>query len=182
VPGHHLQTARAAELKNLPRFRRAAEYAAYSEGWGLYAESLGPDLGLYKDPNSRFGALSWEMMRACRLVVDTGMHAHGWTRAQSIRYLVDNAGIAEDFAAAEVDRYIVTPAQALAYKIGELKLKQLKARAQDRLGERFDIRKFHNAVLDDGELPLTVLEARIDEWIAQQASAGTSGTKTKGAR
>jgi uncharacterized protein (DUF885 family) len=181
VPGHHLQTARAAELKNLPRFRRAAEYAAYSEGWGLYAESLGAELGLYKDPYSRFGALGWEMMRACRLVVDTGMHAFGWTREQSIRYLVDNAGIAEDFAAAEVDRYIVTPAQALAYKIGELKLKQLKARAQEKLGDRFDIRKFHNAVLDDGELPLTVLEARIDEWIAQQASAGRSG-KTKGAR
>jgi uncharacterized protein (DUF885 family) len=173
-----LQTARAAELKNLPRFRRAGNYTAYIEGWGLYAESLGPDLGLYKDPYSRFGALSWEMMRACRLVVDTGMHAYGWTRAQSIRYLVDNAGIAEDFAAAEVDRYIVTPGQALAYKIGELKLRQLKARAQEKLGERFDIRTFHNAMLDDGDLPLTVLETRIDEWIAQQARAG----KTKGAR
>jgi uncharacterized protein (DUF885 family) len=182
VPGHHLQTARAAELKNLPRFRRVAEYVAYSEGWGLYAESLGPELGLYKDPYSRFGALSWEMMRACRLVVDTGMHVYGWTREQSIRYLVENAGIAENFAAAEVDRYIITPAQALAYKIGELKLQQLKARAQAALGEFFDIRTFHNAVLDDGELPLTVLEARIDEWIALQARAARTRGKAKETR
>lgn len=175
VPGHHLQTARAQEIKGLPAFRRMGFFVAYAEGWALYAESLGPDLGLYQDPYSRFGALAWEMVRACRLVVDTGMHALGWSRAQAIRYLVDNAFIADGFAVAEVDRYIVQPAQALAYKIGELKLKELRSRAQSVLGDRFDLRRFHNAVLDDGALPLTVLEARIDEWIAQQAR--TSGRR-----
>ncbi len=175
VPGHHLQTARAQELEGLPAFRRAGFFTAYVEGWALYAESLGPALGLYKDPASRFGALSWEMMRACRLVVDTGIHTLGWSRAQAIRYLTDNAFIADGYAAAEVDRYIVWPAQALAYKIGELKIQQLKARSQSALGERFDIRRFHNALLDDGALPLTVLEARIDEWIAQQSRPSRPG-------
>jgi uncharacterized protein (DUF885 family) len=173
VPGHHLQTARAQELKGLPAFRRAGFFVAYAEGWALYAESLGPELGMYQDPASRFGALSWEMMRACRLVVDTGIHTLGWSRAQAIRYLTDNAFIADGYAAAEVDRYVVGPAQALAYKIGELKIKELKARAQSALGERFDIRRFHNALLDDGALPLTVLEARIDEWIAREARPAT---------
>ena len=165
VPGHHLQIARAQELKGLPQFRRTAWYTAYGEGWALYAESLGNEMGMYGDPYSKFGQLSIEMWRACRLVVDTGLHAFGWTRDQSIRYLVDNAGIAESAAIAETDRYILNPGQALGYKIGELRIKALRAKAQTALGDRFDIRRFHNALLDDGALPLTLLEARIDEWI-----------------
>ena len=168
VPGHHLQSARAQEIRGLPTFRRNAFYNAYGEGWALYAESLGTALGVYRDPYSRFGALSWEMVRACRLVIDTGIHAFGWTRARSIAYMMENTGLQKGFATAEIDRYIASPAQALGYKIGELKIVELRDRARAALGERFDIRHFHNAVLDDGSLPLTVLEARIDEWIATQ--------------
>ena len=168
VPGHHLQTARAQEMKDLPRFRRTAWYVAYGEGWALYAESLGYEMGFYKDPYQRFGALVNEALRASRLVVDTGLHTMGWTREQAIRYMVENAGSNEAYATAEVDRYIVWPAQALGYKVGELKIKALRARAKAALGDRFDIRRFHNAILDDGALPLTVLEARIDEWIAAE--------------
>ena len=166
VPGHHLQTARALELKDLPSFRKALFLPAYGEGWALYAESLGDELGVYDDPYQKYGYLSSEMFRACRLVVDTGIHAFGWTRDRAIRYLVDNAGITEPFAVAEVDRYYVNPGQALAYKLGELKIKGLRARAERELGPRFDIRRFHNALIDDGALPLSVLETRIDEWIA----------------
>jgi uncharacterized protein (DUF885 family) len=168
VPGHHLQTARAQELKDLPLFRRSAWYVAYGEGWALYSESLGYEMGFYKDPYMRFGALVNEALRACRLVVDTGLHTMGWTREQAIRYMVDNAGVNEAYATAEVDRYIVWPAQALGYKVGELKIKALRAKAKAALGERFDLRRFHNAILDDGALPLTVLESRIDEWIARE--------------
>jgi uncharacterized protein (DUF885 family) len=177
VPGHHLQNARAQEIKDLPAFRRAGWYVAYGEGWALYAESLGPEVGLLQDPYSKMGALSWEAVRACRLVVDTGLHAFGWTRDKAIHYMVENAGINEGFAAAEVDRYIVTPGQALGYKIGELKIKELRAKAQAALGDKFDIRHFHNALLDDGPLPLTLLEKRIDEWIAAQAAAGKRFSK-----
>lgn len=172
VPGHHLQVARALELKGLPEFRRAGFYVAYGEGWALYAESLGYEMGFYTDPYNRFGALSSEMLRACRLVVDTGLHTRDWGREQAIRYLVDNAGIAEAFAAAEVDRYINNPGQALGYKIGELKIKALRAKAAAELGERFDVRRFHNALLDDGALPLDVLERRIAEWISAQQKIG----------
>jgi uncharacterized protein (DUF885 family) len=175
VPGHHLQNARARELEGLPLFRRSGWYVAYGEGWALYAESLGYEMGMYKDPYSRFGALSGEMLRACRLVIDTGLHAFGWTREQSIRYLAENSGVHPDFAAAEVDRYIVLPGQALGYKIGELKIKALRAKARAALGDKFDIRRFHNAVLDDGALPLTVLESRIDEWIAIQKTIQKKG-------
>lgn len=171
APGHHLQTARAQEIRGLPAFRRMGWYVAYGEGWALYAESLGPLLGLYREPASRFGALRWEMLRACRLVVDTGLHAFDWTREQAVQYLVDNAHLARGFAEAEVDRYIADPGQALGYKIGELKIKALRAKAQAALGERFDLRRFHNAVLDDGPLPLTLLERRIDDWIAAQQRA-----------
>jgi uncharacterized protein (DUF885 family) len=171
VPGHHLQNSRALELKGLPSFRRAAGYVAYGEGWALYAESLGDEMGMYRDPYSKFGQLSAEMFRACRLVVDTGLHAFAWTREQAIRYLVENAGLQDGFAAAEVDRYVVMPGQALGYKIGELKIKALRAKAQEALGGKFDLRRFHNAILDDGALPLNLLEFRIDEWIGREQAA-----------
>ncbi|HEX4598635.1 MAG TPA: DUF885 domain-containing protein [Burkholderiaceae bacterium] len=170
VPGHHLQIARAQELKDLPDFRRFGFFVAYSEGWGLYAESLGDEMGFYADPYSKFGQLSGEMMRACRLVVDTGLHAFGWERDRAILYLIDNAGLNEDFAKSEVDRYIVWPGQALGYKIGELRIKALRAKAKAALGDRFDLRRFHNALIDDGPLPLDALESRIDEWIAARKS------------
>ena len=168
VPGHHLQIARAQELQGLPNFRRNGFYSAYSEGWGLYAESLGEDLGLYKDPYSKFGRLNHEIFRACRLVVDTGMHSLGWTRQQAIDYMSQNSGLPEGQIIAEVDRYIVWPGQALGYKLGELKIMELKAKARAALGQKFDIRKFHNALIDDGPMPLDLLEQRIDEWINTQ--------------
>jgi uncharacterized protein (DUF885 family) len=168
VPGHHLQVARAQELKGLPEFRRNALYNAYVEGWALYAESLGDDLGLYKDPYSKFGRLNGEIHRACRLVVDTGMHALGWTRDQAITYMQANTSLSDTFIVAEIDRYIVWPGQALGYKLGELKIKELRAKASKVLGPKFDIRRFHNALIDDGPLPLNVLETRIDAWIETQ--------------
>jgi uncharacterized protein (DUF885 family) len=172
VPGHHLQNARAQELEGLPFFRRIAWYVAYGEGWALYAESLGYDMGFFKDPYQDFGHLQGEMLRACRLVVDTGIHQFGWTRAQSIAYMVDNGAASPEFAEAEVDRYIVWPSQALGYKVGQLKIMALRDKAKAALGERFDIRGFHNAVLDDGALPLSVLESRIDDWIASEKAKG----------
>jgi len=168
VPGHHLQIARAQELRALPQFRRHSLLVAYAEGWALYAESLGEALGLYADPYSRFGRLTWEMVRACRLVIDTGIHAFGWDRTRAIDYMMANTGLTESFAAAEIDRYIATPGQALGYKLGELRIKALRDKSKAALGERFDIRRFHNALLDDGALPLDVLDARIDAWIARE--------------
>ncbi len=168
VPGHHLQIARAQELRHLPEFRRNASYTAYVEGWALYAESLGSDMGFYTDPYSRFGQLTYEMWRACRLVVDTGLHHLGWTRQQAIDYLQENTAKTEQDMAVEVDRYIVWPGQALAYKIGELKIKELRAKAERELSSPFDLRRFHNALLDNGPLPLALLEHEIDAWIEAQ--------------
>ena len=172
VPGHHLQIARAQELRHLPDFRRNASYTVYVEGWALYAESLGSSMGFYADPYSRFGQLTYEMWRACRLVVDTGMHQFGWTRQQAVDYLRENTAKTEQDIVVEVDRYIVWPGQALAYKIGELKIKELRAKAERALQSRFDLRRFHNALLDYGALPLALLEREIEGWIEAQKATG----------
>ena len=167
-PGHHFQISIQREQKNLPRFRRFGGYTAYSEGWGLYAESLGPELGVYKDPYQYFGRLEGELFRAIRLVVDTGLHSKGWTREQVLEYIDANSATSDARRIAETERYIAIPGQAVAYKIGQLKISELRARAERELGDRFDVRKFHTAVLADGALPLDVLEAKIDRWIAAQ--------------
>jgi len=174
VPGHHLQSARAREIGNLPEFRRQGFYTAYGEGWALYAETLGERFGLYDAPEDRFGHLQAQSFRAARLVVDTGLHALGWTRAQAIDYMVREVGESPVFVESEVDRYLSQPGQALAYMVGQLKIIELRDRAQATLGARFDLRRFHNAVLDQGPLPLNVLERYIDEWIATQAAGASS--------
>jgi len=167
-PGHHFQISIQREQQGLPKFRRFGGYTAYSEGWGLYAESLGPELGMYTDPYQYFGRLEGELWRAIRLVVDTGLHSKGWTREQVLEYMDANSSAAEARRVSETERYMAIPGQALAYKIGQLKLSELRARAEKELGPRFDIRKFHTAVLIDGALPLDVLEAKVDRWIASQ--------------
>jgi uncharacterized protein (DUF885 family) len=165
VPGHHIQLSIAQEMENVPEFRKHESYTAFVEGWGLYSEGLGRDMGFYKDPYSNFGRLTYEMWRAIRLVVDTGMHSMGWTRQQAIDYFMANASKNQHDITVEVDRYIVWPGQALAYKIGQLKLKELRTYATKELGEKFDIRAFHDEVLGNGALPLDVLEKRIKEWV-----------------
>ena len=170
VPGHHLQIARASELGALPPFRRDGGYTVYAEGWALYAETLGSQLGLYRDHYSRFGHLQAQAFRAARLMVDTGLHALGWTRGQAVDFMVERTGRDREFVATEVDRYYSNPGQALAYMIGQLKIIELRERAQARLGARFDIRRFHNALLDQGAVPLPVLERLVDEWVTAQAA------------
>jgi prolyl oligopeptidase len=171
MPGHHLQIALQMELGNMPDFRRFSGFTAFTEGWGLYSESLGYELGLYKDPYSRFGALTYEMWRAVRLVVDTGMHYKGWTRQQAIDFFKANAAKTELDIVNEIDRYIGWPGQALAYKIGQLKMLELRRLAEDTLGDDFDIRAFHDTLLGGGALPLEVLEIRMQRWLAEQLAS-----------
>jgi uncharacterized protein (DUF885 family) len=167
VPGHHLQIALQQELTGLPEFRRFASEGAFVEGWALYAERLGLEAGFYKDPYSDFGRLTYEMWRACRLVVDTGLHAKGWSRAEALEYLENNTALSLHEVQTETDRYISWPAQALCYKMGELKIRALRREAEEALGDRFDVRAFHDAVLENGAVPLSVLEDQVRAWIAR---------------
>ncbi len=171
APGHHFQIAYAQEMEGLPRFRRFGGYGAYAEGWGLYAERLGKEMGFYEDPYSDFGRLSTELWRAVRLVTDTGLHAKRWSREQAIDYFRQNSLLSERDIVKEVERYLTNPGQATSYKIGELKIMELRARAQTALGDRFDIRDFHAVVLGSGSVPLDVLEDQVDAWIAAGGGA-----------
>jgi uncharacterized protein (DUF885 family) len=153
----------------VPEFRKQVGYSAYVEGWALYSESLGEEVGLLKDPYSKFGQLTYEMWRAVRLVVDTGMHSMGWTREQSIQFFKDNTGKTDQDITVEVDRYIVWPGQALAYKLGQLEIRKLRNEAEKKLGANFDVRKFHDAVLENGALPLNVLKSQVMAWLGAQA-------------
>jgi len=168
VPGHHLQISLSQEMGDLPAFRRFGGYTAFVEGWGLYAESLGEEMGFYADPYAKFGQLTYEMWRAVRLVIDTGLHSMGWSREQAINYFKQNAGKNEHDIVVEVDRYIVTPGQALAYKLGELKFKELRAFATKELGAKFDVRLFHDQVLKNGAVPLSLLDEQVRAWVAEQ--------------
>ncbi|MGB6031246.1 MAG: DUF885 domain-containing protein, partial [Bacteroidota bacterium] len=165
VPGHHFQIAIQMEATELPKLHRIPEFTAYVEGWALYTEDLGKDLGVYRDPYSYFGKLSGEMWRAIRLVVDTGIHTRGWTRNEALAYMLDNSATSVVTANTEVDRYIVVAGQALSYKVGQLKIRELRSKAEDQLGDRFDIRAFHDEILRDGALPLEVLEAKMNRWL-----------------
>ncbi len=167
VPGHHLQISIAQELQDLPDFRKNSSYTAFVEGWGLYSESLGEEMGFYKDPYSKFGRLTYEMWRAIRLVVDTGLHSMGWTRDQAIDFFREYAAKTDQDIVVEVDRYIVWPGQALGYKMGQLKIRELRTQAEQQLGPRFDIRQFHDVVLGHGAVPLDVLERQVNHWVSR---------------
>jgi uncharacterized protein (DUF885 family) len=167
VPGHHLQISIAQELQGLPEFRKNSSYTAFVEGWGVYSESLGDEMGFYTNPYSKFGQLTYEMWRAVRLVVDTGLHSMGWTRDQAIQFFSANAAKTEQDITVEVDRYIVWPGQALGYKMGQLKIRDLRASSSRELGTKFDLRKFHDLVLGEGAVPLDVLERRVQAWVSE---------------
>ncbi|HUD96526.1 MAG TPA: DUF885 domain-containing protein [Woeseiaceae bacterium] len=173
IPGHHFQISIQQELEDLPRFRRFGGYTAFSEGWGLYAESLGKELGVYTDPYQYFGALNAELWRAIRLVVDTGLHDQGWSRQEVLDFMYANSAVKEARAVSEAERYMAIPGQALAYKVGQLKLLDLREYAQEKLGDAFDIKEFHSMILTDGPLPLQLLEAKVERWIEGQGGAGT---------
>ena len=168
VPGHHLQIALQQEMELAPFRRNFTSYTAFTEGWALYSEGLGEEMGVYNTPERRMGELSYQMWRACRLVVDTGIHAFGWDKARAIQYMRDNTALTDTNIEAEVNRYISWPGQALGYMIGRLKIIELRRRAEAALGERFDLRRFHDAVLRNGSVPLDVLESEIDAWIAAE--------------
>ncbi len=170
VPGHHLQSALAQEMENLPEFRRSLYLSAFGEGWGLYSEWLGVEAGIYDGPYENFGRLTYEMWRACRLVVDTGLHAKGWTRDQAMEYMASNTALSLHEVRTETDRYISWPGQALAYKLGELKIKELRRRTEEALGERFDVREFHDVVLGNGSVPLAVLSRIVERYIEQKTA------------
>jgi uncharacterized protein (DUF885 family) len=170
-PGHHFQISIQQELTDLPRFRRFNGYVSYSEGWALYAESIGKELGVFTDPYQWYGRLADEMLRAMRLVVDTGLHAKGWSREQAIKYMLENSSMAESDVISEVERYIVWPGQALGYKLGQLHISALRAKAQTQLGGSFDVRDFHSQVLRDGAVPMDVLTTKIDRWIEAKRPA-----------
>jgi uncharacterized protein (DUF885 family) len=168
IPGHHFQISLAQENADLPNFMRFGGNTAFVEGWALYAETLWDELGMETDPYQRFGGLNDEMLRAMRLVVDTGLHAKGWTREQAIQYMLDNSSMAESDVIAEVERYIVWPGQALGYKLGQLHISALRSRAQSQLGNRFDVREFHSQILRDGAVPMNVLTTKVDRWVASK--------------
>jgi uncharacterized protein (DUF885 family) len=175
VPGHHLQIALQRENTELPRFRQLASYTAFVEGWALYAEHLGDEAGIYRSGHDKLGMLRMDLLRAARLVADVGLHEKGWSRQQGIDYLVDTVGMAQAGAEREIERYMAWPAQALGYKIGALKILELRREAEATLGADFDIRAFHEEMLKDGVMPLNILEAKMNEWIAQRSlpAAGT---------
>ncbi len=168
VPGHHLQISLTKEMTELPPFRRNLYVNTFGEGWGLYCEFLGTEMGFYKDPYSRFGRLTYEMWRACRLVLDVALHTKGWTREQGVAYLAENTALSLHEVNTEINRYISWPGQALAYKMGELKIKELRKRAEEKLKDKFDVREFHDLVLSQGSVTLKILEAMVDKWIGEK--------------
>lgn len=179
VPGHHLQIALSGEQHDQPEFRRKAYISAFGEGWGLYAEHLGVEMGFYETPYQNFGRLVYEMWRAARLVVDTGMHAKGWSRDQALQFMRENTALSEHEVTTEIDRYISWPAQALSYKLGEIKIRELRKKAETELGENFDIRAFHDHLLSLGSVPLSILESEMKSWIAKVKNTSTHNIQTQ---
>jgi uncharacterized protein (DUF885 family) len=168
IPGHHFQISLQRENEELPRFRRFSGFTAFSEGWGLYAESLGKELGVYTDPMDYFGSLNAELWRSIRLVVDTGLHAKGWTRRQVLDYMYANSATSEARSVSEAERFMAIPGQALAYKVGMLKIREIRANAEAQLGNKFDVRAFHTEVLRDGPMPLSMLQTKLQGWVDSQ--------------